>query len=157
MNSHKQSANTCKGFDVMPKTPILYCRRSILGRSAGDASPIWNYCRLLVIFKSIFSSAEDLDEPDNRVVFATENNSTFLECIPRSPQATVTWLVQRDDRKEEVRRFPVCLRRWFQNCCSQSRVRESESSNSGLMKHIRKRACEFGTWLTHWTAMNHVV
>uniref|UniRef100_H3CHL7 Uncharacterized protein n=1 Tax=Tetraodon nigroviridis TaxID=99883 RepID=H3CHL7_TETNG len=48
-------------------------------------------------------SAEDLDGTDDRVVFATENNSTFLECIPRSPQATVTWLVQRDDRKEEVK------------------------------------------------------
>lgn len=55
------------------------------------------------------SSAEDLDGTDDRVVFATENNSTFLECIPRSPQATVTWFVQRDDRKEEVRRFSVCL------------------------------------------------
>uniref|UniRef100_A0AAY5KSH4 Sema domain, immunoglobulin domain (Ig), short basic domain, secreted, (semaphorin) 3bl n=1 Tax=Esox lucius TaxID=8010 RepID=A0AAY5KSH4_ESOLU len=38
-----------------------------------------------------------------RVVYGTENNSTFLECIPRSPQATVTWLVQREDRKEEVK------------------------------------------------------
>uniref|UniRef100_A0A8C4ITC8 Sema domain, immunoglobulin domain (Ig), short basic domain, secreted, (semaphorin) 3bl n=1 Tax=Dicentrarchus labrax TaxID=13489 RepID=A0A8C4ITC8_DICLA len=38
-----------------------------------------------------------------RVVYATENNSTFLECVPRSPQATVTWLVQRDDHKEEVK------------------------------------------------------
>uniref|UniRef100_A0A671YRX4 Sema domain, immunoglobulin domain (Ig), short basic domain, secreted, (semaphorin) 3bl n=1 Tax=Sparus aurata TaxID=8175 RepID=A0A671YRX4_SPAAU len=37
------------------------------------------------------------------MVYATENNSTFLECVPRSPQASVTWLVQRDDRKEEVK------------------------------------------------------
>uniref|UniRef100_I3J086 Sema domain, immunoglobulin domain (Ig), short basic domain, secreted, (semaphorin) 3bl n=1 Tax=Oreochromis niloticus TaxID=8128 RepID=I3J086_ORENI len=37
------------------------------------------------------------------LVFGTENNSTFLECVPRSPQATVTWLVQRDDHKEEVK------------------------------------------------------
>uniref|UniRef100_A0A674N579 Sema domain, immunoglobulin domain (Ig), short basic domain, secreted, (semaphorin) 3bl n=1 Tax=Takifugu rubripes TaxID=31033 RepID=A0A674N579_TAKRU len=37
------------------------------------------------------------------MVYVTENNSTFLECIPRSPQATVTWFVQRDDRKEEVK------------------------------------------------------
>ncbi|KAM3842106.1 semaphorin-3G-like, partial [Diretmus argenteus] len=47
-------------------------------------------------------SVEDLDVVEDRVVYGTENNSTFLECVPRSPQATVTWLVQRDDRKEEV-------------------------------------------------------
>ncbi|XP_035761540.1 sema domain, immunoglobulin domain (Ig), short basic domain, secreted, (semaphorin) 3bl isoform X2 [Neolamprologus brichardi] len=45
----------------------------------------------------------DLDVTEDRVVFGTENNSTFLECVPRSPQATVTWLVQRDDHKEEVK------------------------------------------------------
>ncbi|XP_035238964.1 sema domain, immunoglobulin domain (Ig), short basic domain, secreted, (semaphorin) 3bl isoform X1 [Anguilla anguilla] len=48
-------------------------------------------------------SVEELDTSEDRVVYGTENNSTFLECIPRSPQATVTWLVQRDDRKEEVK------------------------------------------------------
>uniref|UniRef100_A0AAY5KF18 Sema domain-containing protein n=1 Tax=Esox lucius TaxID=8010 RepID=A0AAY5KF18_ESOLU len=47
-------------------------------------------------------SGERLDVTEERVVYGTENNSTFLECIPRSPQATVTWLVQREDRKEEV-------------------------------------------------------
>lgn len=46
---------------------------------------------------------EELDVTEDRVVYATENNSTFLECVPRSPQATVTWLIQRDDHKEEVR------------------------------------------------------
>ncbi|KAM6977736.1 sema domain, immunoglobulin domain (Ig), short basic domain, secreted, (semaphorin) 3bl [Aplochiton taeniatus] len=47
--------------------------------------------------------SEDLDVTDDRMVYGTENNSTFLECVPRSPQATVTWLVQRDDHKEEVK------------------------------------------------------
>lgn len=49
------------------------------------------------------SKPEDLDVTEDRVVYGTENNSSFLECVPRSPQATVSWLVQRDDRKEEVR------------------------------------------------------
>lgn len=40
---------------------------------------------------------------EDRVVYGTENNSTLLECVPRSPQATVTWLIQHNDRKEEVR------------------------------------------------------
>uniref|UniRef100_A0A665U3N7 Sema domain, immunoglobulin domain (Ig), short basic domain, secreted, (semaphorin) 3bl n=1 Tax=Echeneis naucrates TaxID=173247 RepID=A0A665U3N7_ECHNA len=39
----------------------------------------------------------------DRLAYGTENNSTFLECVPRSPQATVTWLVQHNDHKEEVR------------------------------------------------------
>ncbi|XP_061112902.1 sema domain, immunoglobulin domain (Ig), short basic domain, secreted, (semaphorin) 3bl [Conger conger] len=48
-------------------------------------------------------SVEELDTSEDRVVYGTENNSTFLECVPRSPQATVTWLVQREERKEEVK------------------------------------------------------
>uniref|UniRef100_A0A673GHH8 Semaphorin-3G-like n=1 Tax=Sinocyclocheilus rhinocerous TaxID=307959 RepID=A0A673GHH8_9TELE len=47
-------------------------------------------------------SVEDLDLTEERVIYGTENNSTFLECIPRSPQATVTWHIQRDDYLEEV-------------------------------------------------------
>ncbi|KTF93961.1 hypothetical protein cypCar_00010297 [Cyprinus carpio] len=47
-------------------------------------------------------SVEDLELTEERLVYGTENNSTFLECIPRSPQATVTWHIQRDDYKEEV-------------------------------------------------------
>lgn len=46
---------------------------------------------------------EEFDVTEDKVVFATENNSTFLECVPRSPQATVSWLLQRDDHKEEVK------------------------------------------------------
>ncbi|XP_038149969.1 sema domain, immunoglobulin domain (Ig), short basic domain, secreted, (semaphorin) 3bl [Cyprinodon tularosa] len=45
----------------------------------------------------------DLDVTEDKVVYGTEKNSTFLECIPRSPQASITWLVQRNDRKEEVK------------------------------------------------------
>lgn len=47
---------------------------------------------------------EEFDVTEDKAVYATENNSTFLECIPRSPQATVNWLIQRDDRKEEVKK-----------------------------------------------------
>uniref|UniRef100_A0A8C6T4V1 Sema domain, immunoglobulin domain (Ig), short basic domain, secreted, (semaphorin) 3bl n=1 Tax=Neogobius melanostomus TaxID=47308 RepID=A0A8C6T4V1_9GOBI len=47
-------------------------------------------------------SGKLVDVPEDRVVYGTENNSTFLECVPRSPQASISWLVQRDDRKEDV-------------------------------------------------------
>uniref|UniRef100_A0A3P8V2J2 Sema domain, immunoglobulin domain (Ig), short basic domain, secreted, (semaphorin) 3bl n=1 Tax=Cynoglossus semilaevis TaxID=244447 RepID=A0A3P8V2J2_CYNSE len=46
---------------------------------------------------------EDFDMAEEKVVYGTENNSTFLECVPRSPQATVTWFVQQQDHKEEVK------------------------------------------------------
>ncbi|XP_023281419.1 semaphorin-3G isoform X1 [Seriola lalandi dorsalis] len=49
------------------------------------------------------SPSEELDVTEQRLVYGTENNSTFLECVPRSPQATVTWLVQHNDHKEEVK------------------------------------------------------
>ncbi|MGH0183519.1 UNVERIFIED_CONTAM: hypothetical protein FKN15_012455 [Acipenser sinensis] len=48
-------------------------------------------------------SVEDLDSAEEKVVYGTENNSTFLECVPKSPQATVTWFVERDDRRDEVK------------------------------------------------------
>lgn len=51
----------------------------------------------------VLSAVEDVDMVELRVVYGTENNSTFLECVPRSPQATVTWHVQRDEHLEEVR------------------------------------------------------
>ncbi|MBN3274617.1 SEM3G protein, partial [Polyodon spathula] len=48
-------------------------------------------------------SVEDLDSTEEKVVYGTENNSTFLECVPKSPQATVTWFVERDDHRDEVK------------------------------------------------------
>uniref|UniRef100_A0A672GTU6 Sema domain, immunoglobulin domain (Ig), short basic domain, secreted, (semaphorin) 3bl n=1 Tax=Salarias fasciatus TaxID=181472 RepID=A0A672GTU6_SALFA len=50
------------------------------------------------VLQCVDQSPGDLDVTEDKVVYGTENNSTFLECVPRSPQATVTWLVQRDDR-----------------------------------------------------------
>jgi hypothetical protein len=32
-------------------------------------------------------------------VFGTEHNSTFLECLPKSPQAAVRWFLQRPGDK----------------------------------------------------------
>ncbi|XP_012676174.2 sema domain, immunoglobulin domain (Ig), short basic domain, secreted, (semaphorin) 3bl [Clupea harengus] len=47
-------------------------------------------------------SVEELDMADSRVVYGTENNSTFLECVPRSPQASTSWHLQREEHMEEV-------------------------------------------------------
>uniref|UniRef100_A0A674K6Q6 Semaphorin 3G n=1 Tax=Terrapene triunguis TaxID=2587831 RepID=A0A674K6Q6_9SAUR len=66
-------------------------------------------------------TVDDFDSAEEKVVYGTEHNSTFLECVPKSPQATVQWFLQRphDERRDEVRRpsppclpLPVCLLCW---------------------------------------------
>uniref|UniRef100_A0A8C6TNL9 Sema domain, immunoglobulin domain (Ig), short basic domain, secreted, (semaphorin) 3C n=1 Tax=Neogobius melanostomus TaxID=47308 RepID=A0A8C6TNL9_9GOBI len=43
--------------------------------------------------------------------YGVKNNTTFLECIPKSPQASIRWLIQRDnDRRKEV-----CKQRYLKN------------------------------------------
>ncbi|KAF5912222.1 hypothetical protein HPG69_013389 [Diceros bicornis minor] len=38
------------------------------------------------------------------VQYGVKNNTTFLECVPKSPQASVKWLLQKDkDRRKEVK------------------------------------------------------
>uniref|UniRef100_A0A8C7YFM1 Sema domain, immunoglobulin domain (Ig), short basic domain, secreted, (semaphorin) 3Ga n=1 Tax=Oryzias sinensis TaxID=183150 RepID=A0A8C7YFM1_9TELE len=39
------------------------------------------------------------------VQFGVEGSSTFLECQPRSPQATVKWLFQREGKRKVVRKI----------------------------------------------------
>nr|XP_004661335.2 semaphorin-3G [Jaculus jaculus] len=50
------------------------------------------------------SPAEASGQPATRV-FGTEHNSTFLECLPRSPQAAVRWFLQRpeDEGPDQVK------------------------------------------------------
>ncbi|XP_004839827.1 semaphorin-3E isoform X2 [Heterocephalus glaber] len=50
-------------------------------------------------------AGDGLDKTEEHLVYGIENNSTLLECTPRSLQAKVIWLVQKghDTRKEEVR------------------------------------------------------
>ncbi|XP_032498549.1 semaphorin-3C isoform X4 [Phocoena sinus] len=38
------------------------------------------------------------------VQYGVKNNTTFLECVPKSPQASIKWLLQKDeDRRKEVK------------------------------------------------------
>lgn len=50
-------------------------------------------------FLSIFAVEKRLRET---VQFGVEGSSTFLECQPRSPQATVKWLFQREGKRKVV-------------------------------------------------------
>lgn len=48
-------------------------------------------------------------------VYGTEHNSTFLECLPKSPQAAVRWFLQRpgDDGPDQVNLQPACVLRSY--------------------------------------------
>ncbi|XP_005142331.3 semaphorin-3G isoform X1 [Melopsittacus undulatus] len=50
-------------------------------------------------------TVDDFESIEEKVLYGAENNSTFLECVPRSPQASVQWFVQRppDEQRDEVK------------------------------------------------------
>ncbi|XP_005167088.1 sema domain, immunoglobulin domain (Ig), short basic domain, secreted, (semaphorin) 3Ga isoform X1 [Danio rerio] len=45
-----------------------------------------------------------------KVQFGVEGSSTFLECVPRSPQATIKWLYQKEGRRKVLNRDGEVLR-----------------------------------------------
>lgn len=65
----------------------------------------------------IYFAVDDFDSTEEKLVYGTEQNSTFLECIPKSPQATVQWFVHRSPEKlkDEVRQvaFSIILIQLF--------------------------------------------
>ncbi|NWI60607.1 SEM3G protein, partial [Calyptomena viridis] len=50
-------------------------------------------------------TVDDFESVEEKLLYGAENNSTFLECVPRSPQASVQWFVQRppDEQRDEVK------------------------------------------------------
>ncbi|KFP71775.1 Semaphorin-3G, partial [Acanthisitta chloris] len=50
-------------------------------------------------------TVDDFESVEKKVLYGAEDNSTFLECVPRSPQASVQWFVQRppDEQRDEVK------------------------------------------------------
>lgn len=68
--------------------------------------------------------------------YGIRNNTTFLECMPKSPQASIKWLIQRDnDRRKEVSQRlaqPASLRR-FSFCanayCDRDRTTKKNPSH----------------------------
>ncbi|KAM6301024.1 semaphorin-3G [Aegotheles albertisi] len=50
-------------------------------------------------------TVDDFESVEEKVLYGAEDNSTFLECTPRSPQASVQWFVQRppDEQRDEVK------------------------------------------------------
>lgn len=63
------------------------------------------------VHTSVSVPVDDLEHVEEKVLYGMEHNSTFLECVPRSPQASVQWFVQRppDEQRDEVRpQHPPC-------------------------------------------------
>ncbi|XP_036415327.1 LOW QUALITY PROTEIN: semaphorin-3D [Colossoma macropomum] len=46
----------------------------------------WSQCQDL---------ADGFEDIELKMIYAVESNSTFLECMPRSPQATIKWVMQQ--------------------------------------------------------------
>ncbi|XP_059185190.1 semaphorin-3D [Centropristis striata] len=45
---------------------------------------------------------DDSDSVEVKVVYGVEGNSTFLECVPRSPQAELRWTMQHTDSQQQT-------------------------------------------------------
>ncbi|XP_051766898.1 semaphorin-3D isoform X1 [Ctenopharyngodon idella] len=44
--------------------------------------------------------------PELKTVYGVEMNSTFLECVPHSPQATIKWIIQPNNNQNSKELFP---------------------------------------------------
>lgn len=66
---------------------------------------MWKPGSAFPVSLSVFSPVDDFESVEEKVLYGAEDNSTFLECVPRSPQASVQWFVQRppDEQRDEVR------------------------------------------------------
>ncbi|KAI4888297.1 hypothetical protein NFI96_011992, partial [Prochilodus magdalenae] len=57
-----------------------------------------------------WSQCQDLgdgfEDIELKMIYAVESNSTFLECTPRSPQATVKWVMQQSHTQTTRELFP---------------------------------------------------
>lgn len=66
---------------------------------------MWEPGSAFPVSLSVFAPVDDFETIEEKVLYGAEDNSTFLECVPRSPQASVQWFVQRppDEQRDEVR------------------------------------------------------
>lgn len=64
-------------------------------KTSGRVNPLSRVC----------FSGLGLETGDEKVIFGIEFNSTFLECVPKSQQASIRWFIQRsgEEHREEVR------------------------------------------------------
>uniref|UniRef100_A0A671PNE9 Semaphorin-3D-like n=1 Tax=Sinocyclocheilus anshuiensis TaxID=1608454 RepID=A0A671PNE9_9TELE len=51
-----------------------------------------------------WSQCQDMrdENAELKTVYAVETNSTFLECVPRSPQATIKWIIQPNHSQKNL-------------------------------------------------------
>lgn len=76
---------------------------------------------------SLFNLAGLQVEAEQRVMMVAEGNSTYLECLPRSRHAAVTWYKQAGENSAELNQvqshvlhlcFHLCSKSFVQPLCS---------------------------------------
>lgn len=93
--------------DVKHGDPLRQCR----GFNAKGQATFLCFAHLKLkgfVFSAVTISLVSFGAVEKRlretVQFGVEGSSTFLECQPRSPQATVKWLFQREGKRKLVRK-----------------------------------------------------
>ncbi|KAM6437628.1 semaphorin-3C isoform 1-T1 [Liasis olivaceus] len=91
--------NACSRFYPTGKRKMIYPGEELLRRSRRQdvrhGNPM-TQCRGFNL-KGYRNAAEVIQ-------YGVKNNTTFLECTPKSPQASIKWLLQKDnDRRKEVK------------------------------------------------------
>lgn len=100
---------------------LVHCRRSLIIQG-NLKPPCISRCAALLHCGSCIPSVamernlfvptgEQQEQADEKLVYGVENNSTLLECCPRSPQAKVLWFKHRGAAKDEVG-FSLVLYFW---------------------------------------------
>lgn len=82
-------------YFILPilQTVYLYCKQLLAFYIKSPFTVAWP----VFFFFLAYRNAAEI------VQYGVKNNTTFLECTPKSPQASIKWLLQKDnDRRKEV-------------------------------------------------------
>lgn len=93
---HGDPLRQCRGFNAKGRRIVLMC-----------CSVSYTFFSFLFHFNSFhvcFSICAVEKRLRETMQFGVEGSSTFLECQPRSPQASVKWLFQREGKRKVVRK-----------------------------------------------------
>ena len=71
------------------------------------------------------------------VQYGVKNNTTFLECAPKSPQASIKWLLQKDkDRRKEVSNAGAAINQGLERALNhQPSVRHRSNKKGRTYEH----------------------
>lgn len=105
-----QRAKACSSWDWREAGYIL------------DRSPGHRICKISLTRStfSLFNLAGLQVEAEQRVMMVAEGNSTYLECLPRSRHAAVTWYKQAGENSAELNQVQSHVLHFCFHLCSKS-------------------------------------